>query len=145
MGTAGTGAFNIYPDSIAHYNSRVVETISMIAMFTFGLNFDFFYLAYERRWRKIFKDEELKWYIYIILGALVTISLALISYYENIFRMIHDVLFNIVSIMSTTAYTTVDILEWPIAAHTTILLLMFVGAMSGATASGLKVIRIGIY
>lgn len=117
----------------------------MIAMFTFGLNFNFFYLAYERRWKEIFKDEELKWYVYIILGALVTISLALIPYYDNFFRMIHDVLFNIVSIMSTTAYTTVDILEWPLAAHTTILLLMFVGAMSGSTASGLKVIRIGIY
>lgn len=145
MGTAGTGGFNIYPASIAHYDSRMVETILMIAMFTFGLNFNFFYLAYERRWKEIFKDEELKWYIYIILGALAIISLALIPYYDNFFRMIHDVLFNIVSIMSTTAYTTVDILEWPIAAHTTILLLMFVGAMSGSTASGLKVIRIGIY
>lgn len=145
MGTAGTGGFNIYPDSIAHYDSRVVETILMIAMFTFGLNFNFFYLAYEKRWKEIFKDEELKWYVYIILGALAIISLALIPYYDNFLRMIHDVLFNIVSIMSTTAYTTVDILEWPIAAHTTILLLMFVGAMSGSTASGLKVIRIGIY
>ncbi|WP_448667793.1 TrkH family potassium uptake protein [Aerococcus viridans] len=136
---------NLYPASIAQYDSRVVETILMIAMFTFGLNFNFFYLAYERRWKEIFKDEELKWYIYIILGALAIISLALIPYYDNFFRMIHDVLFNIVSIMSTTAYTTVDILEWPLAAHTTILSLMFVGAMSGSTASGLKVIRIGIY
>ena len=145
MGTAGTGGFNIYPTSIAHYDSRVVETILMIAMFTFGLNFNFFYLAYERRWKEIFKDEELKWYIYIILAAIAIISLALIPYYDNLFRLIHDVLFNIVSIMSTTAYTTVDILQWPIAAHSTILLLMFIGGMSGSTASGLKVIRIGIY
>ena len=70
-------------------------------MFTFGLNFNFFYLAYERRWKEILKDEELKWYIYIILGALAIISFALIPYYDNFFRMIHDVLFNIVSIMST--------------------------------------------
>lgn len=145
MGTAGTGGFNIYPDSIAHFDSRVVETILLIAMFTFGLNFNFFYLAFERRWKEIFKDEELKWYIYIILAALVIIGISLAPFYDNIFRMIHDILFNIVSIMSTTAYTTVDILEWPITTHIVLLLLMFIGAMSGSTASGLKVIRIGIY
>lgn len=145
MGTAGTGGFNIFPESIAAYDSRMVETILMIAMFTFGLNFNFFYLAYARRWKDIFKDEELKWYIYIILGSLGIIGLALIPYYDNFPRMIHDILFNVISIMSTTAYTTVNILEWPITAHIVILLLMFVGAMSGSTASGLKVIRIGIY
>ncbi|MCZ0716806.1 TrkH family potassium uptake protein [Aerococcus kribbianus] len=145
MGVAGTGGFNIYPSSIGHYNSQYVETVLAIAMFTFGMNFNFFYLIFIGRIKEVLKDEELKWYVQIILASCAVIAFTLWPSYDDFSHLLSDVFFNVTSVISTTAYTNLDLLSWPLTTHIIILVLMFSGAMSGSTTSGLKVIRIGIF
>lgn len=145
MGVAGTGGFNIYPASIGHYNSQYVETVLAFAMMIFGMNFNFFYLIVIGKVRDVLRDEELKWYLMIIGVSCAIIAFTLLPLYDNLGVMISDVFFNVTSVMSTTAYTNLDLLKWPVTTHIILLVLMFTGAMSGSTTSGLKVIRIGIF
>lgn len=145
LGACGTGGFGIHPNSIAYYNSNYVEIVMAIAMFTFGINFNLFYLLYLRKWKQILKNEELKWYIGIILVSVTLICLQIWSLYDSVLLMLKDVFFTVVSIMSTTAYTTADFKIWPVGSHVVLLALMFSGAMAGSTTSGLKVTRIAIY
>lgn len=145
MGASGTGGFNIHSDSIAAYDSRYVEIVLAIAMFIFGMSFNFFYLTFVGKWRQVLKNEELKWYIGILLASVVLISINVWSLYDNFWHMLSDVFFNVTSVASTTAYTNTNINEWPVASHVVLIFLMFTGAMSGSTTSGLKTVRVGIF
>ena len=53
-------------------------------------------------------------------------------------------LFQVASLLTTTGFTTTDYNMWPMLAKTTLVLLMFTGAMAGSTAGGMKVSRIVI-
>ncbi|MDK6370430.1 potassium transporter TrkG, partial [Aerococcus sp. UMB9870] len=61
------------------------------------------------------------------------------------FQALKDAFFNVVSVNSTTAYTNVSIANWPVTTDIVLLFLMFTGAMSGSTTSGLKIVRIAIF
>ena len=47
-----------------------------------------------------------------------------------------------VSIVTTTGYSTVDFDLWPVSLRLGLLLLMFVGGCGGSTGGGLKVVRV---
>lgn len=145
MGASGTGGFNIHPTSIAYYDSRYVELVLAVAMLIFGMSFNFFYLIYLGKWRQVIRNEELKWYLAIVAICILIITANVMPLYDNFWLMLNDVLFNVSSVASTTAYTNTDINQWPITSHIVLLFLMFSGAMSGSTTSGLKVVRIGIF
>lgn len=53
-------------------------------------------------------------------------------------------LFQVASIMTTAGYTTTDYDVWPMLAKTVLVVVMFIGAMAGSTAGGIKVSRIVI-
>ncbi|UCG38298.1 MAG: TrkH family potassium uptake protein, partial [bacterium] len=50
--------------------------------------------------------------------------------------------FQVVSILTTTGYTTADFNLWPALLKITLILLMFVGGCAGSTGGGMKVIRV---
>ncbi|MDK6232644.1 TrkH family potassium uptake protein [Aerococcus sp. UMB10185] len=145
MGASGTGGFNIYSNSIAHYNSDYVDLVMAIAMFIFGMSFNFFYLFYIGKWRQVLRSEELRWYVAIIALASLIIFLNINGLYQSPFQALKDAFFNVVSVNSTTAYTNVSIANWPVTTDIVLLFLMFTGAMSGSTTSGLKIVRIAIF
>ena len=51
-------------------------------------------------------------------------------------------LFQVASLMTTTGYTTTDYHVWPMLGVTTLIVVMFMGAMAGSTSGGIKVSRI---
>lgn len=144
FGAAGTGGFNISDLSIAAYNSPYVEWVMALAMFIFGMSFNFFYLVFIGKWRAVAKSEELKWYIGIVLGATLIFMIVLFPRYSNVETLARDSFFTVSSVISTTAYTTANYRLWPVLCHVVLLFLMFTGGMSGSTTSGLKVCRVGV-
>jgi trk system potassium uptake protein TrkH len=119
---------------IGGYANPLAEYIIMAFMFTAGTNF----LIHYHVWRgnfKILKDEEFR--LYVIFLALATILLILsqgISSYRY-------GLFQAISIMTGTGFSTADFGTWHFGARMVLLLLMFIGACGGSTGGGIKVIR----
>ncbi len=140
LGTAGTGGFAIKNNSIAYYNSLYVDIVITIFMVLFGINFNIFYLLLIGHIKDAFKSEELRLYLFIIVGAIILIAINL--YYSGTFKTLSEAFryssFQTGSIISTTGYTTTDFNLWPSFSRWILVLLMFVGGMAGSTAGGIK-------
>ena len=144
FGTAGTGGFGIKGASIAYYDSAMIDAVITIFMFLFGVNFNLYYFALLKQFGNIFKNEELKWYTGIVLGAAILISLNTISLYGDFLTAFRYASFQVVSVVTTTGYITADYGCWPMFSQAILFILMFMGASAGSTGGGMKVSRIMI-
>lgn len=144
FGAAGTGGFSSKSASVGFYQSPAVEWILGVAMLLFGVNFNLYYLLLIRQFRSALHDEEIRWYLGIVLGAVGLLTLTLWSQYQAHGVLIRDVFFTVSSIVTTTGYSTVDFGNWPLFGHLVLLLLMCIGSCAGSTAGGLKVSRVAL-
>ena len=142
--TMATGGFSTYNDSIAHFNSNYVTWIVTIFMFLAGTNFELFFILFFDSFKKVLKNEEFRLYasIVVIATALITLSLMNQGGYEDLFRAVTDSAFQVMTIMSTTGYATVDFALWPSFCLIIIVILMVIGGSSSSTAGGIKVVRL---
>ena len=143
FGTAGTGGFGVKNDSFASY-SPYLQNVTTVFMILFGVNFSCYYLLLLKQFRSVFRDEELRLYIGIILSSigLITLELWFKGYYPTIEETIRHSAFQVGSIVTTTGYATTDFDLWPSFSKTILLCLMVVGASAGSTGGGLKVGRL---
>ena len=141
FGTAGTGGFGIKNDSLAGY-SPYLQNVTTVFMILFGVNFSCYYLLLIRQWKSVWKDEELRVYLGIILGSILLIALDTRGFYGTLGETVRHAAFQVGSIITTTGYATVDFDLWPSFSKTILLCLMVVGASAGSTGGGLKVARL---
>jgi len=141
FGTAGTGGFGIKNDSIASY-SPYIQNVTTVFMLLFGVNFSCYYLLLLGNFRSIFKDEELRLYVGIVLGAIALIVLNLRGFYSTLEETVRHAAFQVATIITTTGFATTDFDLWPAFSKSIIMCLMVVGACAGSTGGGLKVARL---
>ena len=141
FGTAGTGGFGVKNDSLAGY-SPYLQNVTTVFMILFGVNFSCYYLLLLRQFKNVFKDEELRLYIGIILAAIMMIVLNIHGLYDTLGEAVRHAAFQVGSIITTTGYSTVDFDQWPAFSKTILLCLMVIGASAGSTGGGLKVARL---
>lgn len=140
FGTAGTGGFGIKNDSIASY-SVYIQVVVTIFMILFGINFNVYYLILMRKMKQAAKNEEVRWYLLIIAGAIALITIDIFSIYGNIGTAVQQSAFQVASIITTTGFATTDFNIWPQVSKTILVMLMFIGACAGSTGGGIKVSR----
>ncbi len=142
FGTMATGGFSTQNASIANY-SPYIQYVIIVFMFLAGTNFTLHYFALHGKLKKIWRNQEFKFYSTIIIAATVIITLSIIfnmeTHTEKAFR---DSLFQVVSIVTTTGFITSDYLLWPHFAWFIIFVLMFTGGSAGSTGGGMKSIRL---
>ena len=141
FGTAGTGGFAIKNSSMGGY-SCFLQTVVAVFMFLFGVNFSLYYMLLLRKFKAVFKNEELRLYFGIAASSIVLIAINISRMYNTVYESVHHAAFQVVSIMTTTGYGTVDFEQWPAFSKAILLSLMFIGASAGSTGGGLKVSRV---
>lgn len=143
FGTAGTGGFSNKNMSVAAFNSTYIEVVITVFMLLFGVNFALYYQVYKGNLKSIFKDEELRFYVGIVVISIVFIALNIDGRVVNsIWEALRYSSFQVASVITTTGYATADFNLWPEFSKFVILLLMFIGASAGSTGGGMKCIRI---
>ena len=147
FGCAGTGGFGFIPGSMElfHPFSQYVMSIFLIL---FGCNFSLYYLLLIGKIKDVLRSEEFRSYFLIIGAAVSFVFISLIWRFEA-FPQVYSTeeafrhsLFQVASLMTTAGYTTTDYHVWPMLGVTTLVVVMFIGAMAGSTAGGIKVSRI---
>ena len=144
MSTAGTGGFSNYGASAAAFNSPLIEWILIVGMVVFGVNFALYYRVLLGGWRDVLKNEELKWFLSIILLASAGVTALILPGYERFGDALRDGVFQVTSLISTTGYATADFNLWPEAAKMLLLLVMLCGSCAGSTAGGMKIVRVAL-
>ena len=148
FGSAGTGGFGFIPGSMELF-SPFSQYVIAIFLILFGVNFSLYYLLLIGKVKAFFKSEELRTYVMIIVAAVGIIFVSLLTKASSMLdftteEAFRHSLFQVASIITTTGYTTTDFNLWPTSACTVLVLLMFIGAMAGSTAGGIKTSRIVI-
>ena len=152
FGSAGTGGFGFIPNSMEYFTPFAQYTIS-IFLLLFGVNFTLYFLILIGKIKDVFRSEELKTYVSMVVVAVGIIFAALLingtlktnsADTLNVEEAFRHSLFQVASIITTTGFTTQNFDLWPQIAKVVFVLLMFTGAMAGSTAGGVKISRIVI-
>ena len=145
FGTAGTGGFGIKANSVEFYQSAYLDAVIGIFMILFGTNFNLYYFLLLGNFSKVFKSEELRWYLGIIAAAVGLITVNILPLYgNNPLKSFRYAFFQVSSIITTTGFTTADYGNWPVFSQTILIIIMFFGAMAGSTGGGIKISRVAI-
>ncbi len=145
MTTISTGGFSNKNLSFAYFDSYYLENISIIFMILGSLPFVIFIKFIHDQKISIFKDDQIKLFIYLLV-FIIFISMIWLKHYLNIdwtdsFRLTS---FNITSILTGTGYTSSNYNNWGSFGLIVILMIMFIGGCAGSTTGGIKVFRFQI-
>lgn len=142
--TVSTAGFTTQNASIGQFNSAYVDIVVTLFMILAGVNFSLYYKLITGKRKEVFKNTELRVYLTVILIAALTGSICLMAngVYSNFFTAIRYMIFHVVSIITTTGFTTANYLNWPSFALFVLVIMMFIGGCAGSTGGGIKVIRL---
>lgn len=142
FGTAGTGGFSNYNNSIAHF-SPLIQWIIAVFMMLFGVNFAIYFHMIRREKEPILQNEELWAYLAMTLGATLIIAFNILPQTkEGFFTALRHAFFQVTAIASTTGFSTANFDVWPLLSRTLLMVLLCVGACAGSTAGGFKLSRV---
>jgi trk system potassium uptake protein TrkH len=142
LSTVSIGGFSTHDDSIGFFNSFGIELVCIIFMIISASSFALHYGAIFRgRALRYFYDPEFRFFISIILLVFAASSLILF-FNPGSSESQRSVLFQAVSIVSTTGFTTTDYSLWPSVIGFLLLIGAFIGGCSGSVGGGIKSWRI---
>ncbi len=141
--TMATGGFSPLAISVEGCGSATAEWIILIFMMLAGANFSLHFLSLRRRRLIHWKDTEFRFYAVVILVASVGLALILcLSHDFGIHDGIRAALFQSLTVMTTTGFSTSDFALWAVGAQLILFSLFFVGGCAGSTGGGIKCVRV---
>lgn len=141
--TTATGGYSTKQDSISYWNSPFIEYVVSIFMILSGINFSLFLLCLKGKVGRLFKDEELHWFLGSVglLTAIITAALFFQNQYdlELAFR---KSLFQVATAHTSCGFATDDYNLWPPFTWLLLFIAMISGGCTGSTSGGVKNMRL---
>jgi trk system potassium uptake protein TrkH len=143
FGTVSTSGYATKNASVAFYDSAYIDWVVIVFMFLGGTSFLLLYQLWLGRWKDFLRNTEYKWYLGFLLFFCGAVSLILWKNgtYGGAVDSIRYGTFQVMSILTTTGFTTADYELWPQSAQMFLFLVCFIGACAGSTTSGIKVVH----
>ena len=143
FGTVSTSGYSPKNASIGHYQSAYFDWVTILFMVLGGVTFVLYYHFLKGDFEAIVRNTELRWYLILtaLFAGLVSWSLWWGGTYSGIADSIRYGTFQVVSLLTTTGFTTADYELWPQAAQMLLYAVCFIGACAGSTTSGIKVVH----
>lgn len=148
MSVTATGGFSTHNESIAYFNSPLIEWILILFMFWGGLPLMIGIYLFHNHFDAIRKNEQIKLYCYLFVG--VAIGLSFLRWADTLFNndslsnILRTTIFTITSLLTTTGFTIDNYQNWGSYAVAFFMFFTLFGACTGSTAGGLKLFRISI-
>ncbi|WP_096391231.1 TrkH family potassium uptake protein [Halopenitus persicus] len=138
-----TAGFSPDPGSVGAF-SRAAQWTVIPFMFIGATNFILIYYFVRGDWLRPVRNEEFRYYVGVVVGTTVLMALLLLTDPSVSFPIeakLRHATFQVVSILTTTGFATVDFNGWSPAAKHVLFLLMFLGGMAGSTTCSIKLLR----
>ncbi len=147
LSIVSTGGFSTKQLSIAYFNSPAIEYVVIFFMFFSGVNFTLYYFLIKFNFDKIKKNEELKYYVIILLVGAAIIFLSHIDFskmsnWREVEKSFRSSLFIATSCITSTGMATEDYTLWNSFTWVVMLVLMISGASTYSTSGGIKISRL---
>jgi trk system potassium uptake protein TrkH len=145
LATVSTGGFSTHDASIGYFDSPGVEAVAVVFMLLAAINFGVHYLAWtHRNPLHYLRDVEVRTFLGFVVAMvfLVGLILYLEGRYDQLHGGLRDATFEVVSIVTSTGFGTVDFAHWPDFLPLLLIYISFVGGCGGSTAGGMKVMRV---
>jgi len=144
LSALSTGGFSTRVASIGYYDSVFIQAVTMVLMLLGSTNFATHYVLLRGKFRAVTRNGELRTTV-VLLAIFVPIVLAcVVSPLHPFTKAVGISLFETISALSTTGYSTVSYNDWPGLAVACLVVLMLVGGGICSTAGGIKQYRIYI-
>lgn len=147
--TVSIGGFSTHDASIGYFNSPLINGITVLFLLVSACNFGLHFRAFSTIGRENFfkiylRDPEFRFFISIqvILVVVCTSVMWGHSYFKTSWQDFEQVLFQAVSISTTTGYTTSDFATWPSFVPVLLISASFMGGCAGSVGGGLRVARV---
>ncbi len=155
LSTVSTAGFSTKNTSIGYYNSLSLDVIIAAFMFICACNFSIYYLCFQKEFKKVLRNSELRFFTGLVLIAIVFIAFSLYfskpasfpggiknACYSDLGNTFRHASFQVITASSTTGHASVDFDLWPESCRFLLVLLMFIGACAGSTGGAIKCVRI---
>ena len=143
FGTVATAGFSPRNTSLGYYSNAYFDWVVTIFMFLGGMTFMLFYHMLKGEWNLVRVNTELRWYAVIIgfFCGISTLILWMSGTYDQFFDALRYASFQIISLLTTSGFTTADYELWPQSAQMLLYTVCFIGACAGSTTSGIKIVH----
>lgn len=145
--TIAIGGFSTHDSSMGHFDSPVINMITVVFLIIAGINFSLHFAAFSIKGFKpgsYFHDIELRAFLFVQI-ALVAICFFILlakGVYDSPEVALDKALFQAVSISTTAGFTTTSFQDWPLFLPVLLVFSSFIGGCAGSTGGGMKVVRI---
>lgn len=142
--TVSTGGFSMHNASIGYYHSDTINLCACFFMLLGGTNFALHFIAFKTRSLKHYwLDEEFRCFLGMLLlpSLLLCITLAASGLLHTNWHNFTNILFSVISLMTTTGFDSGSFHAWPTYAAFLMMLLAIVGGCAASTSGGVKVVR----
>jgi len=142
--TLGLGGFSSHDASFGYWDSPLIELVAIVFMLIAGINFATHFLAWRAKSIASYRfDPEVGWFLFIVLASCIVFAYYLwrIDVYSDPMTALRYASFNIVSVATTTGYSSTDYSLWPIFIPFWMLFLSAFCTSSGSTGGGIKMMR----
>ncbi len=142
--TLSTGGFSCRDASVGAYESVYIHWMITLFMFLGGTSFVLHFYFFTGNPAKLLRNSEFQFYFFFVLAAtlFIAVELTQTEVYETFLESLHHGAFQVVSIITTTGFTTTDFDAWPDFVKWVLFMLMFFGACAGSTSGSVKALRI---
>ncbi|GEN24161.1 Trk system potassium uptake protein [Halomonas cupida] len=142
--TVAIGGFSTYDGSIGHFDSATIELVCVAFMLVSAMSFSLHFMAWrERSLRHYLEDPEARFLVLYLAGlVMITVVGLWLTNTTGTLEGLRHGLFEVVSVATTAGFGVADFSSWPGALPLLLFMAAFVGASSGSTGGGIKVIRI---
>lgn len=142
ISAVATAGFSTKNNSIAYFNSNLIEFILAIFMLFGALPMTFYIMIFKNKELDPFHVGQIKYFLKTILTLSFFVA-TLLSFQSNMnfFTALRYSTFNIISVITTTGMGSTDFLDWGIWTAVFFTILSMHGGCNGSTTGSIKVMR----
>ncbi len=143
--TVAIGGFSTHDASIGYFSSHTIEFVAVVFMLLSGANFSLHFIAWRSMSLSVYqRDSEFRLYGFMLLIlTIITITYLYTQHvYGSLTESFYNAMFQVVSIATTTGFTTTNYSYWPGFLPVLLVFASFIGGCAGSTGGGMKVIRV---
>jgi trk system potassium uptake protein TrkH len=134
-----TGGFSTRAASVGYWDSAAVEAVTLPLMVLGSTNFQVAYLVLRGRFRPALRNAEVRTAA-VLAAVMIPLMLVFVTsaVYGGVGKQLRVAVFEVVSALTTTGYSTTTYSGWPAMGMLILIVLMIIGGGTGSTAGAMK-------